>query len=230
MPAPARLNRAGSGLRPGLYGNDALGDCTCAGLANAVRAQAVLAGFDVDISDEAVLRLYADSCGYRNGDPTTDLGGVETDVLGWQLAHGFDAGGEVPLVGEWATIDAGDLNAIRNACAVVGCVYLGVQLALADQEPIVWDTATVGEQTPGSWGGHCLLLWDYQGVLPDDLVTLITWGRKQKATWRWLASRMDEAHAVFWRQLLAPTGLNAAGLDHDRLRADCAAWAAIRGG
>jgi hypothetical protein len=110
-----------------------------------------------------------------------------------------------------------------------GTAYLGVNLAAADEVSNAWDIntpASAGDPTPGSWGGHCLLAWSYTGLGDEDVVTLVTWGSLlYTATWRWLASRCQEAHVVIWRQLMKPDGLNQAGLDYDQLRADNMAWA-----
>jgi len=88
--------------------------------------------------------------------------------------------------------------------------YFGVQLALADQASIgaVWNAdtpASAGDPTPGSWGGHCLDGWSYEGTGDADIVTLLTWGTTQRCTWRWLRSRLVEAHGILWPQLATPS-------------------------
>ena len=139
-------------------------------------------------------------------------------MLAYQAAHGFQANLQVPLVGLYATSDPGDLNALRMIATGAGSAYLGVDLALADQNAGTWDTdtpASAGDATPGSWGGHCLLAWDWTGIEDTDTVRLVTWGTFQAATWRWVRSRLTEVHGLFWRQLG-----DIPGLDYDRLAAD----------
>jgi hypothetical protein len=173
-----------------------------------------------------VVALYSASTGYVPGDPSTDQGGVELDVLGYQASHGFDTGDQAPLVGAFATFDPRDRATFASTMALLGPVYLGVNLASADLDTsVVWDTATPGDQTPGSWGGHCLLAWDYTGLGDTDTVRLATWGTLQPCTWRWLADRCEEAHVLIWRQLMKANALNFAGLDYDGLRATNLAWA-----
>ena len=90
----------------------------------------------------------------------------------------------------------------------------------------IWDTdapASAGDPTPGSWGGHCPIIWDYTGTADTDLVRLGTWGYWQKATWRWIRQRTQEAHAIAWRQLDAA---GTDGLDYERLMADAALFTA----
>ncbi|MCE2574401.1 hypothetical protein [Komagataeibacter sp. FNDCR2] len=224
--APARLDRSGIDPAPLMLGNDVLGDCTSAGIGNHIRATAALAGFQVEMDVADAVRFYSRSTGYDPGNPATDNGGVEVDVLTTALREGYALETQT-LFPIWGSADPTDLNRIRNITAGLSCAYLGVQLAQADMWedqdgnlPPVWDTdspADHADPTPGSAGGHCLLLWDYTGTTDTDLVTLLTWGAKQKATWRWVRSRIMEVHGLAWRQLLpagvlAPTGQDWAAL------------------
>ncbi|WP_039904938.1 hypothetical protein [Acetobacter tropicalis] len=223
--APARLVRNHIDPAPLMLGNDQIGDCTSVGLANHLRATAALAGYQIDVATGDAVRFYSESTGYDPRDPDTDQGGVEVDVLGIAGRDGYhlDSGAFYPL---WGSIDPQDRNALALIVAGMGAAYLGVQLAQADQAPGVWDIDRAGDNTPGSWGGHCLLLWDYTGLADDDQVTLLTWGMRQKATWRWVRSRIMEAHGLIWPQMVLPSGLYPTGPDIDRLRADNAAYLA----
>ncbi|MEZ7136803.1 hypothetical protein [Komagataeibacter sp. SM21] len=221
--APARLDRSHIDPRPAMLGNDALRDCTAAGIGNHLHATAALSGFDVaGVTTAAAIRFYSQSTGYVPGNPNTDNGGVEVDVLTSASRDGY-ALADQTLYPCWGSADPSDLNGIRNITAGLSAAYLGVQLAQADMWedqvgnlPPVWDTdspADHGDPTPGSAGGHCPLLWDYAGTADTDLVTLLTWGSRQKATWRWVRSRIMEAHGLAWSQLHPPGGLYPAGDD-----------------
>ncbi|WP_256889212.1 hypothetical protein [Acidomonas methanolica] len=206
--APAVLRRDEIDPAPIMADNDRIGDCTAAGLANAVRAVSALNGFQTPVTTQEVVAFYSASTGYRAADPASDRGGVETDVLAHAALHGYalEAQTLYPL---WGTIEPGHFNSLRLAASALGVVYLGVELAIADQAGLggIWDTETpdsLGDRTPGSWGGHCLLLWAYDGTGDEDTVTLLTWGTTQRATWRWLRSRMTEAHGLLWPQLASP--------------------------
>ncbi|GBQ32332.1 hypothetical protein [Gluconacetobacter azotocaptans] len=215
--APPRLIRDHIDPAPLMLGNDVLGDCTSAGLGNHIRATAALAGYQVAVRDADAVLFYERSTGYMPADPATDQGGVEVDVLTHAARDGYALAGQT-LFPLWGSADPADLNGLRNIMAGLGAAYLGVHLALADQaEGGVWDTATPGDQTPGSWGGHCLLAWAYDGVAEDALVTLLTWGTTQRCTWRWLRSRLMEVHGLAWRQLMPAGGLAPDGEDWDAL-------------
>jgi hypothetical protein len=53
MTAPPKLDRSHITYQPIMGGNDTCGDCTWNGVANAIKAQAALGGFDVAIPDTA---------------------------------------------------------------------------------------------------------------------------------------------------------------------------------
>ncbi|CAP57495.1 hypothetical protein [Gluconacetobacter diazotrophicus] len=215
--SPPRLIRDHIDPAPLMLGNDVLGDCTAAGIGNHIRATAALAGYQVAVRAEDAEAFYTASTGYVPGDPSTDQGGVEVDVLTHAARNGY-ALADQTLYPVWGSADPEDLNGLRNIMAGLGAAYLGVQLALADQpEDGVWDTTTPGDQTPGSWGGHCLLAWAYDGTAEDSLVSLLTWGGIRKATWRWVRSRIMECHGLAWRQLMPAGGLAPAGEDWDAL-------------
>jgi len=222
--APVRLDRSTIAYRPQMWANDMLGDCTAAALANTALAIGALEQFVPVVSQEAVLALYSATSGYVPGRPETDRGAVFADVLQYQCGAGWNTGREV-FSGPWATLEAQDLGFMRFALVLFGAVQLGVALSISDQNMAVWDTeapAAAGDPTPGSWGLHALVLWDYTGTAPDDVVHLATWGRLQPATWRWVARRTDEAHIILWRSLLSSTGYAWNGLDYEGLRAAAA--------
>ncbi|GBQ69849.1 hypothetical protein AA103196_2330 [Ameyamaea chiangmaiensis NBRC 103196] len=214
--APNQLERGGIDPKPSMLGNDILGNCTSVGIANHLRATAALAGFEVGVRDVDAVRFYAQSTGYQPGNPATDQGGVEVDVLTYAARNGYGLRNDT-LYPIWGSADPADLNGMRNIMAGMGAAYLGVRLALADQHDGVWDTSTPGDQTPGSWGGHCLLGWSYTGIDDEDLVSLLTWGTVRQATWRWIRSRVMECHGLAWRQLVPASGRLPGGEGWDTL-------------
>ena len=220
MPAPPVLDRSKIAFTPDMDGNDTVGDCTAVALANCARAAACLAGFQIVIPKPKVIAFYSQSTGYNPKVPSTDQGGVEVDVLANQARHGFDIGEQTPLVGAWGTFDPGNQGLMRSCIANVGTCYIGVALSISDQNMKVWDTdapASAGDPTPGSWGDHAPFIWDYEGTSDTDLVRIGTWGYWQKATWRWVRRRTQEAHGIAWRQM---NKAGTDGLDYDRLLAD----------
>ena len=198
---PKSWKRTGIPTNAQMFGNDTLGDCTSAGIANAARAMASIYGYNVQITDEDVISFYSASTGYSPSVPGSDQGGIEVDVLNYAAKNGYKAGFQT-LYPMWGNVNHKSRSEMAICVAKVGPVYLGVQLAEADQNQKLWSTHNEGNNTPGSWGGHCCLLWDYDGLGDDDEISIITWGGIQKATWAWLDSRIDEAHGIVFRQLI----------------------------
>jgi len=213
----AQLDRSNIEFTPCLDDNDIRSNCTAVDLANCLRAAAVLAGYQIVIPTPKVVAFYSQSTGY-DGTPATDVGGVEALVLASQARAGFDTGGQTEMVGAWGTQDPADHGLIRRCITHIGTATLGVALSIADKTMDVWDTetpASAGDPTPGSWGRHELFGWDFTGTEPTDLVRLGTWGGWKYATWRWARKAVEEAHAISWRQIGAPVGI-----DYDKMLAD----------
>lgn len=204
---PTKLDRSNIPFAVGMYGNDTMPNCTAVATANIARAFSwVSAGCDIPIDPTKVPAFYAlclDIPDTAAAIMATD-GAVILDVLQRAAAHGYDVGQQVNLLPEHAAIDPGDRLAIADAALSFGAADLGVALSVSDQNMSVWDTAapaSAGNPAPGSWGGHDLFLWDWNGLDDDSLVRLGTWGGWQLATWRWVQARAEELYRLDWPQL-----------------------------
>lgn len=214
-PPPASLLREHINPMPQMLGNDVYGDCTSVGIGNALNAIAALSGFHISVTRDDALRFYGQSTGWNPNDPSTDMGGIEAEVLAYAAKKGYETKSGVfyPL---WGTLENfTDRRALANVIARFGVAYIGIELAQVDQlaaaDPDISYFGDVSDPTysnynptPGSWGGHCALLWGYTGLGDSDFVFVLTWGKIYKATWAWLKSRMMEAHALAFRQLIKP--------------------------
>jgi len=206
-PVPPVLNRLHLPYQPGLYRNDTLGDCTAAGMANALTAFGLVrAGITPLIAPDKVVQFYADCVGNPPDLAATD-GAVELDVLRRANTQGVDFGQQVPFVPTYAACDPADRAQIAHVTLANGCAYLGIDLTRKDMDTLsaggVWDDD--GSDASPVIGGHCLLTWDYLGLNDADIVRLATWGALVPATWRWLSRRLQEAWAVAWPQLAGPS-------------------------
>jgi hypothetical protein len=217
QPSP-ELDRRKWDFQPGLYGNDKLANCTVAGLANAARAVSALNGSDLYVEDDLVPAFFADIAGNPPDLAAVD-GLVMLDVLAYQALHGFPIGTQTPLVGRSATV-ATNRTAVAQALCRLGPVLLGVTLRERDMEDLPkWD-APYGRDDGAEVSGHMVVAIDYNGLVFSDTVRVATWGHWKGATWEWLNSRLDEAHAVVWRQLERADGTFYAGLSADDLVAE----------
>jgi hypothetical protein len=93
------------------------------------------------------------------------------------------------------------------------CANLGIRLYERDEEAA--GVLDADGSDPGAMvGRHSLLTFDYTGLGDTDRVRLITYGTLWTVTWRWIAARIDEAHGLFFRELM-PASLSA--IDASRL-------------
>lgn len=206
---PTKLDRSNIPFVPGMYSNNILPNCTAVSTANIARAFSwIRAGCDIVVDPAKVPSFYASCVGCADTEAAmlaTD-GAVILDVLERAAAHGYDVGQQVSLFPGHASIDPGNRAMIAHAALTMGAADLGVQLSVSDQKMAVWDTvapADAGDPTAGSWGGHDLFLWDWDGLDDTSLVRLGTWGGFYQATWRWVQARAEEAYALDWPQLLS---------------------------
>jgi hypothetical protein len=151
--------------------------------------------------------------GYVPGEPNTDKGGVELDVLNDWQKNGF-AGN--PLL---AFVDpkASNLTQVRQSIALFGGVYIGLSMPVTAQRQNVWDVVPNGgaNARPGSWGGHCVFVPRYD----QKTFTCITWGQLKTMTVAFWNKYCDEAHTLLSPAWISTKGAPS-GFDLAQLQAD----------
>ncbi len=198
--------------------NCQLGDCTCAAAGHLIQCWTANAGRMVVPADTAILRAYESVSGYNPGDPSTDNGAVELDVLKFWRKAGI-AG---HTIGAFAAVEPSSVLHIKQAVWLLEGLYIGLSLPATAQQPGVWDVADpslAGDGAPGSWGGHAVPVVAYN----TDGLTCVTWGTLQRMTWAFWNAYCDEAYGLISMDMLNGQGLTPEGLDLDQLRADLAA-------
>ena len=73
----------------GMMLNDTLGDCTIAGCGHAIQVWTANTGSMVTVPDATIESYYEKWDGYVPGNPSTDNGGIELDVLNDWQKQGF---------------------------------------------------------------------------------------------------------------------------------------------
>src|SRR5208337_2554255 len=131
LPAPPSARDWTHGVTDwGMMLNDSLGDCTIAGCGHAVQVWSLNTENEETVDDSDIEEAYVLWNGYVPGNPSTDQGGIELDVLTDWCNEGF-AGHE--LFG-FAAANVGNLMEIRQAIELFGGVYIGLSLPLTAQE------------------------------------------------------------------------------------------------
>jgi hypothetical protein len=198
--------------------NDQLGCCTISALGHLIRVWSANNGNEIVVPDAAILTGYESVCGYVDGDPATDNGGVETTVLGYARTTGV--GGY--KIDAYVGLDQKNETHVRQSIDLFGAAYIGVDLPITAQTQDVWEVDLgAGENARrGSWGGHAILVSQYDA----DGLTAITWGQKKRLTWAWWEDYCTESYAPLG-SLWMPNGRSPEGFDLVTLKADLAAVA-----
>ena len=192
---------------------DGLSDCTIAGCGHAVQVWTANVGNEVTISDATIEKFYENWDGYKPGDPSTDNGGVELDVLNDWKKQGFAGHALTAFVDPRPA----SLTQVRQSIALFGGVYIGLSLPVTAQKQDVWDVVPNGgsDAQPGSWGGHCVYVPKYD----QNGFTCITWGQPKTMTLAFWNEYCDEAHTLLSQDWLAAKG-SPGGFDQAQLLAD----------
>jgi hypothetical protein len=163
-PPPASVDWTKGITQWGMMLNDTLGDCTIAGVGHAIQVFTANSGSEVTLPDQTILDYYEWWDGYVDGDPSTDNGGIELQVLNkWKKkkfwGHRLNA---------YADPDVSNLTELQQAINLFGGVYIGLNVPQSvmntDDDPsVLWDVT--GDDS--IVGGHCLC--PETRVLTDDL-------------------------------------------------------------
>lgn len=217
LPAPpAQVDWTDGITSWGMMMNDTLGDCTIAGVGHAVQVWSANTGGIVTVPDATIESYYEKWDGYVPGNPSTDGGGVELDVLNNWKNGGFDG----HALFAFADPKPANIEEIRQSIALFGGVYIGLALPVTAQNQDVWDVVKGGgaNAKKGSWGGHCVFVPKYD----DHSFTCITWGQPKTMTLAFWTKYCDEAHTLLGQNWFGAKGCPA-GFDQEQLQADLAA-------
>jgi hypothetical protein len=200
--------------------NDSLGDCTIAGLLHLFQCMVANSGAGSDPfipTDAEALAGYEQLCGYNPADPSTDHGGNELDILNAVRKNGL-AGQSVSA---FVAVDFHNQAEVETAIDLFGGIYVGIALPQTAKKQEIWQVTPWydvwdGSPTPGSWGGHSVVITDY-----DQLgLSAITWGIVKRMTWDWFNKYMEECYALISLDWLNSKGQSPTGLNISQLTAD----------
>lgn len=185
--------------------NDQLGDCTCAAWGHAVQVWTANTARMVTLPDSDIEDLYEAACGYKPGDPSTDQGGVEQQVLSYLTQTGIGR----HKLSAFVEVDVRNLDDVKRAIDWGGVAYIGFNfpdfLQNLESPGSDWDTQ------PGPVhivGGHAVILAGYA----FGRFKVISWGNQYTMTERFFSAYCDEAYMLCDSQWLLQTGKTPAGM------------------
>jgi hypothetical protein len=210
---------------------DGLGCCTISGCGHAEQIVSLAVGGEITLPDAAILQKYEQWDGYRLGDPSTDQGGNEPDVLNKWRRQGFWR----HRLAAYADLDPQSIDAACKTIEILGGLYIGVQLPASAQNQNIWDVTKGWNAAPGSWGGHCVYVPKYKFLSDGEVMFwALTWGGLMPITqafWTYSAPGygpyIDEIHGLVLPDFLSrKTGRTPEGFDLAAIEADAQALAA----
>jgi hypothetical protein len=215
-PPPEELDRL-TAIAPApvfdLYGNNERGNCTCASFGHGRHFWTAANGNPRPPTQADIDRWYREACGWDPADPSTDRGGIMLLVANYFRKQG--------LIDAFVALDPKNESHLKHAVNLFGGAYVGVDLPLSAQKQERWRLApggTMGDPTPGSWGGHAIWAlpkYDASGIW------CVTWGGLKFMTWAWWQVHNDEAFAFLSREWADGDGAPN-GKVFDQLREDLA--------
>jgi hypothetical protein len=171
-----------------MFGNDTVGDCTCADVAHATLYWNRATGKIINISTANVIALYSAVSGY-NGSPETDNGANMATVATYHQKTGIqDESGSYHKIAAYLAISPGNIEELKQsihlfeACSVGWELPDSAQNQFSNNQPwSIVNGATIE-------GGHDTLAIGYD----SKYLYVITWGKIQPVEWSFVSKYMDE--------------------------------------
>ena len=200
-----------------MFGNDLVGDCTCASAGHSIIDWMEAAGKPAEPTTEQILAAYSAITGYDPANPDSDQGAVELDVLKYWRKTGI-AGHPIKA---FVAVDLKNLDEVRQAIWLFGAVKLGIVLPNSGMDQDVWQV--IPDDTGGIAGGHSICAAGYDAAF----VKAVTWGAVKCMTWDFFAANVDECHAIISNDWFNEQNQQSgSGFDCAALQADLDALAA----
>jgi hypothetical protein len=209
-PVPASVDNTSGITDWTVMGNDKIGDCTIAAIYHARQVwSAAVCGKPDTQPEEQVLSTYSAICGYVPGDPSTDNGGIEQDVLAYWIKNGIPlANGCRDDLAAMVEVDHRNLDDVKRTIWECGVAYIGI--AVPHSVMAEWPAPAVWQLVPGDYsdGGHAVILTGYG----DGKFKLVSWGQNFEMTEDCFSAITDEVYALASPDWIEATGRTLLGL------------------
>ena len=191
-----------------MFGNDTVGDCTCADIANAIKLNTAMGAGEFVASTTEVLALY-----------NKLTGGVDSGLSLSQAADGamkYGLGGH--KLHAYLDLPIGDVPMMQQTIFLFHGGSVGVTLPKSAMDTFgqgkIW--SVVGDTR--ILGGHDMFAVDYN----EDGPIFKTWAGDQPATWDWLAYYAMEQQARLYDDAAGQNWNDANGFSFTDLANDLA--------
>lgn len=170
------------------------GDCAWAGPAHEEEQAAHESGRPIPpFSGKTVINQYSAYCGYDSQTGANDQGSDVREVLKWRQQKGLlDDNGVAYKIGAYVALEPGNWQTLREASYLFQSVGIGFQFPTSAMDQFNngqnWSIVN-GAQIDG---GHYVPIVGHPW---PGYWTVITWGRRQVATWSFLQKYCDEIWA-----------------------------------
>ena len=201
---PASADWQSNSITWPMYANDAVGDCTCAGVGHMVNQLTFYGtGTEVLPAEASVIDMYSAITGYTPADPNSDTGAYCQDVLKYWRTTGLEG----HKIVAYASLDVSNLNEIKQAIALFGTVYVGLNFPNTAMDQ--FNNGQPWDVVPGARieGGHCVIV----GAYGSGKLGLVTWGAETQMTEAFWKKYVDEAWVVLDADGLKKAGAYFAG-------------------
>ncbi len=195
-----------------MLGNDQYGDCVAVTWANMRRLVTAALSTENYPTMNQVIALYKTQ---NPNFPTQDDGMDIQTCLEYLHSLGGPDGTKVIA---FAKVDLSNLDEVKAALAIFGCLWLGINVQRANMTE--FDRGQPWDYVPGSPndGGHSIIGGGYTGLASND-VRFITWAQETGFTDNFWNKQVEEAWAVIWPEQLGTIEFQE-GIDLNLLAAD----------
>jgi len=213
-PPPAVVDRASKVSSWPMYGNDTIGDCTCATIGHEVQAWTAFAGNEVTLPESDIIKAYSAISGYNPVTGANDNGANVQDVLNYWRKTGV--GGH--KIGGFAQLSSLDNMTLAKQCLeIFGTVYLGINVpqSAMNQFNAGEPWSYIGDQN--IVGGHAIPVQRWETHVNGE-IEVVTWGQVQRMTRGFWWNYVEEAWVVFSPDWEEANGETPSGFDLEGLR------------
>lgn len=198
----------------GVMLNNTLGCCTISGIGHAVQTWTLNVSTEITVPDSIILQYYENWDGYINGDPSTDQGGIELNVLKSFKKNGFDG----HKIEAFASVNPQNITEVKQAINLFGGLYIGMDVPnyIMNGIPSIWDINQTADNSID--GGHAVYVVGYD----QTYITFISWGSLYKMTIPYWQKFVDESYCIISDDWFNKSGVDPTGLNILQLKSDLA--------